>query len=192
MKDLGPSSEAEMILAFLRAEVHSPRFARYYFGPYDAFRNEALALVNNADLGDALQNEERRAILDKVRGYVRKIFLFPDFPSDVKWRRVQLERGDSPRLLYANLTEWVKLSKGSRRVVEGAKKATANPNVLAVAKRIRRGDTFEPLIAVDGDTDSLVLVEGHVRATAYLAEGKLEGAIAIVGSSLSMRNWGRY
>ena|SRR5438067_1888129 len=116
MRVVGPSNEDEMVLAFLRAEVHSPRFrqaARLAIGD--------LKLVDNPRLDDSHQNARRRTALQRYRGFGRNDFLFRGFPDGAaKWERVRLKREDLGGLLYAKAGEWVLLSRGSRLVSDGA------------------------------------------------------------------------
>lgn len=181
-----------MVLAFLRAEVDSPRFREMVSSWLDGEPFLREDLIRRADLSDPAQNAARRRVLRSFRGYGADSMLFPGFPLDVTWRRVQLEQGDAGSLLYARWPEWVQLSLGSRRVTDGAKNGASNPNVVAVANRLRLGETFEPLIAVEGLDGTLILVEGHVRATAFVLHAGLDGVIVILGSSPSLSRWGLY
>jgi hypothetical protein len=64
-------------------------------------------------------------------------------------------------------------------------------NVSGIATRLRQGDTFPALIAVEcgSYTSQPVLMEGHTRATAY-ALTDLPGEIeVIIGSSPTMDHW---
>jgi carnitine 3-dehydrogenase / betainyl-CoA thioesterase len=81
MRDLGPATEDEMILGFLRAEIDSPRFGahvRHLLGDVN--------LVLNADLDDAAQNDARRSALRAFRGFGKNRYLFQGFPSESLWR----------------------------------------------------------------------------------------------------------
>ncbi|MDP9223865.1 MAG: hypothetical protein M3P18_08415 [Actinomycetota bacterium] len=117
MRVVGPSSEEEMVLAFLQAEVYSPRFrefARAALGD--------MSLVYNPRLDDAVQNTRRRQALQDYRGFGRNEALFRGFPEHAAtWERMSLTREDLGGLRYANAPEWVLLSRGSRLVSDGAK-----------------------------------------------------------------------
>jgi len=133
------------------------------------------------------------------RGYPNHTLLFTGFPRNVSWRRVRLERGDAARLRYANFPTWTSLSEGSRRVTDGAANIdrvqvteNANANIHAVARRVAEGERFPELIGVEGPRDTLVILEGHVRVTAYLLMDSLEGVEMILGYSPEMHEWHFY
>lgn len=56
MELIGPSSEAEMVLAFLRAEADSPRHGQYFAGL-------DRRLIDDPDITDRVQNLRRKAAL---------------------------------------------------------------------------------------------------------------------------------
>ena len=88
MRVVGPSSEEEMILAFLKVEFYSPRFkvpVRQLLG------NEAN-LVHRPRLDDPAENERRKQILSAYRGFGRDQYLFPGFPVQVEWTRLAGDR----------------------------------------------------------------------------------------------------
>jgi hypothetical protein len=113
---VGPSSEDEMVLAFLQAEVDSPRFghvARKAVGD--------MNLVASPRLDEPRENARRRTALQRYRGFGSNDFLFRGFPAEVAtWERLRLTRDDLGGLLYAKAPAWVLLSRGSRLVADGA------------------------------------------------------------------------
>jgi len=88
-----------------------------------------------------------------------------------------------------------------RKAVDGARNVTAGMVVFGVqssrlvymANELQRGAQFRPLILVAKDADAyLVVMEGHVRLTAYLIAPeyiptKLE---VILGYSEQLTEWG--
>ena len=182
-----------MVLAFLRAEIASPRFGeivRRCLGLLGSDRR----LIDNADVADVRQNGVRKELLGCFRGYGKDAFLFRGFPNDTKWRRVVLDAKDLHTLLYAKEASWIEFSDGTRLVSVGAMNADKNPmgeGAKAVATAVRQGMRFPELIVVQSDGDSLILVEGATRATAYvLAESK--AVEVLVGSSAIMARWAFY
>jgi len=113
---VGPSSEDEMILAFLQAEVDSPRFghsARKAVGH--------MNLVSNPRLDEPRENARRRTALQRYRGFGSNDLLFRGFPAGAAtWERMRLTRDDLGGLLYTKAGGWVLLSRGSRLVADGA------------------------------------------------------------------------
>lgn len=193
----GPASEAEMLLAFLRAEIHSERFSKD-LKPFIAATGWSVAeLVINGDIANESQNALRRNVLGGFRGYGRNQFLFTWFPDDVTWRRIQLEPQDHTCLLYAKEQTWVKLSDYTRRVTRVAEKIAlgqvpVNPadHIKAIQQGLTTGATYPEIIAVQAESDSaFVLVEGHCRATAYVGLKWRKNIDMLLGTSPKMRSW---
>jgi hypothetical protein len=128
---------------------------------------------------------------------------FIGFPTDVRWERVALTKEELKQVRYIEYDYWEELSGGTRMAVDGAKNALAGRVVFRVsgdglvymANELRRGVQFPPLILVAKAVDAyLVVMEGHVRLTAYLIApeyilGELE---AIIGYSEHIADWGCY
>lgn len=163
---------------------------------------------SRADLLDAPRldvdedNADRLRLLGSARGYRRNIMLFQTFPDDVVWRRCRLELAEIGKLLYANVTTLVEVSGPSRAVSDGAQRLTNSAHRLSpeaqqfvdgvheVVRRVNAADQFEDLILVqDSVSRSVVLLEGHTRATAYTIAGRPTAVNALVGSSCRMYAW---
>ena len=193
MRQLGNSSEDEMILAFLRAEAYSPRFKGLL---RDALGGD-LSLVYTARLNEPSDNLKRHAALTAYRGYGSRTLLFGGFPGKVDWRRVALSRADLGALLYANYPTWVELSGGSRLVRDGALNVgrlsveDIHTNVAEVEEGIRTGRIYpEPILAAESSSSTHVVVEGHTRVTALYRSLEEDAEIeAIVGYSDHMSEW---
>jgi hypothetical protein len=187
--EVGIATADEMIAAFLRAEIGSSRFS--------VIINVCLAqlgwhrrLIDLPDTTSASENQARRSILQGYRGYPDQL-LFAGFPSDTVWRRVMLEPSDFASLRYANDSRGdqllMKLSGGTRRVKDGAHNCTNLPqpedtaHIGEVTAALRSGLMFAPIIAVEAGDGSLILMEGHSRATAYVIERFAGNVEAFVG-----------
>jgi len=172
MREIGPSSEDEMILAFVRAEFHSPRFKPLFRKALGGDAN----LVYRPRLDDPEENRARKNALAMVRGYGVNKYLFTNFPTDATWIRLACTRDDIGAMKYANHPTWTTLSHGSRLVRDGSANVESTPtgedvndHVLAVVREIAQGRTFAELIVAAEDEDAVpILVEGHARATAYV------------------------
>jgi hypothetical protein len=201
MIEVASATEDEMIAAFPRAEIDSSR--------YSSWVNTLLAQLGRdrslIDTPDTLRPEDcraRRAILKDYRGYPDKL-LFTGFPANVAWRRVQIEPRDFDTLRYANDycipgQLLMRLSGGTRRVMDGARNLIARPpdpetaHIAEIVVALRHGQTFAPLIAVESPDASLILLEGHSRATAYGVERFAGNIEAFVGSSPYLPRWALY
>ena len=184
--------EDEMVLAFLSAEVDSPRFgvnARFALGD--------LELVRDPDLSDSQANQRRRSALASYRGWETNDYLFKNFPREVIWKLVEVAINELGEFRYARVPEWIALSGGSLLVKDGASNAAKEPldetreGILAVARDIRRGVTFPPIIAAtEGEDQIHVLLEGHIRASAYVrALEQRDTCEVIVGYVSDLSGW---
>ena len=181
MIDLCPATEHEMVLAFLKAELNSPRFK-------DEYQIDRQTLIDSADLQSSSQNAARLKELKRLKGAL--------LLSNVAWRRVALENGDLPRLKYLNHSSWKAYSGGTRLVSDGAKNIHSMPNdpkshILALLEAFKGGARYPELIAVAGEQEGadIILIEGHVRATAYVLAGWLGRIDCVLGISPMTHQW---
>lgn len=201
MRIIGPAAEQEAIDAFVRAELDSPRFK--------ALTQTALheAGVNRTDLWLPGNEGARRDILARTRGYNKGCALFAGFPSDARWTRAEVAgSADWARVKYARFPTWDSLSGGTRSVLDGAAGVDTRPvvehgvsineSVRSVAKQIRSGVTLSELLllAVEDAPDSqlMVLLEGHTRATAYVYADPSRAVAVLVGVAPTMAKWAWY
>jgi hypothetical protein len=191
------------VLAFLRAKVESSRFGAPIQSCFAQLKEklglDRELLLNAADPRSVQHNAIRKNILRTARGYGDGQLLFRNFPSDVTWRRIALETTDLGKLKYGNWLPWVVFSGGTRRVVDGAANIYSadlgnrtNDLILAIAADVKAGKQYAELIGAAGDGDDVILIEGHVRATAYALAQLPDRMECIVGSSPAMRNWVAY
>lgn len=197
MRFIKKSSEEEMVLAFLKAEIDSPRFKKPI---EDTLRTLGFtrALIDKANLTNSVENRARENCL-VFRGFKNNEALFKGFPDDISWERVALSKKELGTLKYANYPTWVSLSEGTRLVADGAKNIdiiqvaeNTNINVKSVKKLVEAGTIFPELILVSRNKkDKAILIEGHTRATAYqIARNYLHDEIeAIIGYSEDLVRW---
>ncbi len=200
MRRLRPSSEAEMVALFLRTELSS-----------DRWRDNLWALLKRAglpehvitapDLGDDIENQARLRLLTEYRGYGTRTDYFEGFPDDVRWQWMAITPAELARGRYIEYSYWDELSGGTRLAVDAATRIRAgvtpfgvpNDRVLAMAHAVADGASFPPLILVTTGRggNELVVLEGHVRLTAFmLARDRLPPELEVlVGSSPTMTRW---
>jgi hypothetical protein len=188
-----------MVLAFVQAEIDSARFGPRYAAILSNSGLERSSIVDEPNLQSDTENRIRRELLTAVRGYGNRTLLFKGFPQNVTWRKVAIEAEDFGKLKYANYVTWVQLSGGSRLVIDGARRAeatqvgeNANENIKAVTDDLRAGKRYPALIAVESEGSSLVLVEGHTRATACVLAQGAKPVEVIAGYSPQMQLWTFY
>jgi hypothetical protein len=191
MREMGPASNDEMVLSFLRAEIDSPAWGPHHMAVLNQMGADRSSLIDNADLTDADANRVRAIALGPVRGYGRGVSLFRGFPADTTWRRIQLEPSEFHRLKYINCKPFPELTDGTRSVEVGARNYRRDgglaPRVDDLVKAIERGVSMQELILVE-DADRLVVLEGNTRVTAYV-KASTTSFSALVGSSPTMHQW---
>ena len=191
MREEGSVSNDEMVLSFLRREINSPRWGPHYIAVLSRMRSDRLSLIDNADLNDADANRIRARVLGPVRGYGHNELLFRGFPTDTTWRRVQLDPPDFHKLNYLNCSPFPELTDGTRAIEVGARNYHRDGELALrvdnVVQAIEKGASLQELILVE-DADSLVVLEGNTRATAYV-KASTTSFSALVGSSPTMYTW---
>jgi len=200
MRRLRPSNEAEMVALFLRTEL-----------PSDRWQDDLRALLKRTglpehvitapDLGDDIENQARLRLLTEHRGYGTRTDYFEGFPDGVRWQWMAITSAELARVRYIEYDYWDELSGGTRLAVDAARRIRAsvtpfgvpNDRVIAMAQAVADGARFPSLILVTtglGGND-LVVLEGHVRLTAFmLARDRLPPELEVlVGSSPTMARW---
>ena len=200
MIELRPATPDEMVLAFLQAEINTPTERGEHYAAALAQIGAARGpLIDRGDLTDSRQNDDRRSVLGVVRGYSRSKYLFLDFPNDAAWRLVTVTPTEVKGFKYAKSAGCHPLLSSTRIVADGLKNLDRvqikeikeiSDRVANIAKRLRQGERFCPLIAAQctGIAD-MVLMEGHTRATAYALTGITDVIELIIGTSSHMRRW---
>ena len=199
MRRLRPSSEAEMVALFLRTELPAARFR-------DKLRalleREGLPerVITDPDLDDDPENQARLRLLTWHREYGTRAGLFDGFPDDVRWEWMAITPAELATVRYVDYDYWVELSGGTRLPVDAAPRIRAGVApfgvssdwALGMAQAFADGARFPPLILVTtGPSGDLVVLEGHVRLTAYmLRPDRLPPELEVlVGSSPDMAAW---
>ena len=198
VRTIAGASEAEVVATFLRGELESERWGERLRA---LLRDDGVdvSVLAQPNLDDEHQNAYRASILDRHRAWLRREGLFQGFPRDVEWARVGLAPDEVLAIRYINWDWWLRVSGGTRRPLDAARRIRAGevPGGDAasdepIAARLRSNDPPPELIAVSMPGGSeLVLVEGHVRLTAYaLFPEYLPGELHILlGTSPEMDGW---
>jgi hypothetical protein len=193
MIELRDASEDDVVLAFLRAEIDSPKWGPNYSNALRELNLDRVSLVDAADLEDARACGVRKDLLGRVRGFGRDVALFTGFPKDTTWRRVKVEPSDFQRLKCISKDErWSKLTGGTRLIRRAARNFEDYPEladrVRVAIQRIEQRLPIAELIMVETGSGELVLVEGHTRATAYAVLGD-RSFQSFIGISPLMGQW---
>lgn len=174
MKILRNSSEAEMIYEFLRTEFFSDRFSEQLKKAMNALSIDEQ-LILSADLRNEDENALRKELLGEFRGYGRNEELFENFPSQIEWSVCSFTEEDLEKIQYIDYSYWNELSEGTRSPLTAAKAVRKGVTIygqstegfLHAAKYIENGGSFQNMIFLTSDFNSFVIVEGHLRMTAY-------------------------
>jgi hypothetical protein len=199
MRRLRASSEAEMVALFLRTELPAARFRDKLKALLDqAGLPERLITAPNMD--DPAENQAREQLLTQYREYGTRAGLFDGFPHDVCWEWMAITPAELATVRYVDYDYWVELSGGTRLAADAAPRIRAgvapfgvrSDGALVMAQEFAGGARFPPLILVRaGPSGGLVVLEGHVRLTAYmLCPDRLPPELEVlVGSSPDMAGW---
>ena len=101
MRVVRTASEAEVVAAFLRGELDSPRWGERLV---ELLREDGVdaSVVRTSNLDDAAECAYRERLLDRHRAWLRREGLFEDFPEHVAWSRVALTPEDVLAIRYIN------------------------------------------------------------------------------------------
>lgn len=192
MELLLPVSLNEVVAVWLGAEIDSGRFGATVRTLLE-HDGQPAALLTTPDLTDERANAARLNLLREYRGFDQ-----PDTSAgtyiegvpvrELAWWRVRIDATDVARLHYINWDFWVEVTGGTRLATTyaAAKLAGTNgPGELHTALRdaFVAGALVPEIILVDSGPDTrLVILEGHVRATAMAtAGGDLKPRTALLG-----------
>ncbi len=201
MRTIERITEEEMVAIFLQTEINSFRFRASIFGILERDSVDRQ-VIDRPNLNDKGENVYRSALLGEFRGYKRNKEVFVDFPDDIQWERVFLNRQDLEQVKYIDWDYWLEISDNTRLASEAAKKIRRGMideeearGYCSVSNALREGVKLPELILVSkSKEDNLVLLEGHLRLTGYLLmpEYLPPELSAIVGRSERMDEWELY
>ena len=107
------------------------------------------------------------AVDERKRAWLERDGLFFGFPDDVVWERVALTRDEVLGVLYINWDWWLTVSNGTRLATVAAEVQGRDEGDRAIA--MAAATNPELIVVSDRERSKLVLLEGHVRLTAYAA-----------------------
>jgi hypothetical protein len=201
MRVIGPASEDDMVLAFLRAELDSSRFAPDVLTALAELGLDRR-LVDRADLDDAEANRSRRQVLEHHRGPRRgpDAGVFGGFPDDVSWCWVGLTPAELADVRYIHWDYWLEVSGGTRRPADAIARMRAQwdapgDTVREIADTVAGGSMPHEIIVVGLPPGrGLVVLEGNVRLSGLLLRPELLPAEVrvLLGTSPRIAEWGCY
>lgn len=200
MKLITQIYEDEVIAEFLRAEINSSRFSKRII---DALKDHNLDIIIKPDLSNAEENRLRKNLLGETRGFGENKDLFESFPSEVTWYSAIFSKEDLTKAMYIDYSYWNKLSNDTRlpisasqNILEGIEfYGAGNKGYIEMSSEIKQGKTYPRMIFVSCNENSrIVVLEGHVRLTAYFLDTQFipEEMEVIIGYSEDFNNWNLY
>ena len=192
MRLLERVTEDAVISAFLRAELDS-----------DRFRVRLAALLGDVAPEEVLTRDAayRRDLLARHRGW-RSEGLFDGFPKEVEWYRMAATPAEVLEIRFINWDWWLRISDGTREPriaahrIRGGLVPGADPEAHEpIAAALREPQSPAELIALTPPERSpVVLIEGHVRLTAYaLFPQYLPDELDVfVGVAENAREWSEF
>jgi hypothetical protein len=193
-------SEDEMIAAFLRAEIDSPRHGGLLMDAVNEI-GVGIEVIEHPDCAVEYENEIRRAVLATYRGWGTYESVFGGLPTKtLSWWSALLERSGFERV---EVIQWlvdeypdafpVRPLRDLRVLKQAAWRAGGS--VASTAEALRHGARPAPPILVSTpDLERLVILEGHTRMQAYalLGEDAPEVIEIILGTSPDVHRWSEW
>jgi len=158
-------------------------------------------LAHHPDLTNANENQQRRDVIEQMRGFARGVLLFTGLANNIAWRRFHVTTAEVADMLYANHPTWRALAPLTLTVGEGASHvgrvaAPGNPNmhILSMARDICHANPVPAcpeIVCLNRPDGRISVMEGHSRATAFVLEAHRlpNGVDVYVGSSPSVATW---
>ena len=201
MRIVRAASEPEVVATFLRAEIESTRWGDKLRTLLREDGAEEAVLVR-PDLEDAEANAYRARVLDRHRGWLQRIGLFQGLPRDLDWKLVALTPPEVLAIRYIDWDWWLEISAGTRdasvaadRIRRGLVPGADLDSDRALAERLRSAAPPPELITIaPPDLSKLVVLEGHVRLTAYALFSELlpDELHVFVGTSADVDRWSEF
>jgi hypothetical protein len=191
-------SEEEMVAAFLKTEIASERFGKDILALLER-DGVGRDIIDSPDIRNEEHNAYRAALLGDYRGYRQNRDLFTDYPENAPWYRAVLTKQELAKVRYIDYSYWNEISNGTRLPVEAAKTVRTGREIygqstegfLKMAQALCDGAQFPELILVGTSPDDLIVMEGHVRLTAYFLAPEClpEELTVLVGFAPEFASW---
>lgn len=129
---------------------------------------------------------------ERRRAWLERDGLFAGFPDDVSWERVALARDEVLGILYINWDWWLTVSNATRLATVAAEVQGRDEGDRAIA--MAAATNPELIVVGNRERSKLVLLEGHVRLTAYAAfpEYLPDELEAYLGTSQRIGEWSEW
>jgi hypothetical protein len=202
MKVLKSISEHEVTASLFRYNYTSFRFGKRLRSVLKS-QNVDKKIITNPNVQSKKENEIRERLMRSFNGDGIGGYLSQNFPNNVQWKSVRLSKKDLQQIKYLNYSYWNELSNHKRYITEGVKTIKKGIEIFNQSNRVffdafkalERGCQFpSPVLVTREDKLDLVIVDGHLRLTAYLFDSEYtpKEIDAYVGYSQDFQNWDMY
>jgi hypothetical protein len=195
MRVVRETDEDEMILAFLRAELGSPRWSPFLTS---CLQTDGLDLIRDPDLNNHEQKQRRNAVLSCYRGYASRTLLFEGFPQAVAWKLLEVTVEELGAFRYGTLlthsTEPLLVRQAAADLGSIADDLADNILSLEATDPRESPGLDQPIIVASrGPQETHVLLEGYSRATVYVRQ-RVPGSTldVIAGYATDLDRWRWY
>ena len=191
---LRAATEDEMIAAFVRAELDSPRFGA-------ELRSTLAKLGMSVEVVSAAPsvthaNQARRLLLAAYRGWGQYESVFGGMPNDVVWSWAALDESVVRERVFT-IKWYFEETFGTRSAHEigEMRRRAADGSRSQLERSVAEGRVMEPAILLaEPDLRQLVILEGHSRILSYLANPDLVTfpILSLVGTSARVAEWSEW
>jgi hypothetical protein len=183
-----------MIDAFVRAELHSPRFGGGLRSSLDRLGMSVEFITARPSVAGA--TEARRQLLADYRGWGRNESVFGGMPGDVEWFWADLdEHVIRERVFTIHWYFQETFETRSAQAIAERNKHAGDVSRSQLEQAIADGHVLEPIILLgEPDLQRLVVLEGHSRVLSYLANPDLVTfpVRSLVGTSARISEWSEW
>ena len=129
---------------------------------------------------------------ERKRQWREREGLFAGLPEEIAWELVALTRDEVLEILYINWDWWLRVSKGTRLATVAAEVQGSDDGDRAIAAAVESNPAL--IVVTDPAHSKLVLLEGHVRLTAYAAfpEYLPDELEVYLGASSAIADWSEF
>lgn len=181
------SNESEVILEFLKGEIKSNRFSENLDSVLKEL-NVDKDIILSGDINNKEENIKRLEVMHRFRGYPDED-MFKNFPKIQRWDFCAFTKEDLYNCYFIDYDYWNELSSNTSLPKEAAKNIlkgieiydVPNEQYIKARKFLDEGGEFPPVIVITSNEKKYLIIEGHLRMTAYALSEKFFDAKVFVG-----------
>ena len=160
-------------------------------------------MITDPNTQNEKENITREELIRSLDGDDVGGYLSQDFPNNIQWKLVRLNKKDIQQIKYLNYSYWNELSNHKRYIAVGVKTIKkgveifneSNNRFFSAFEALKKGAKFPPPILITKNEQSdIVAIDGHLRLTSYLFDSNYtpNEIDAYIGYSENFANWPLY